>query len=207
MFGNGKIDTRAAGLADGELSAEQAQTIAQELLQDSALRAELQQQREIKELMAGLPQYDAPDFMSTRIMGEIAARRSAPAKRGWRPAMTWGASLAAFMLSFGAVIGFWPQMASRSSVMLAETSQPKQMIPAGLMRDMHYASAPWDEVAMPEGLSDPQLKGFIQFANAAHAYRKLQHATDGTAPDMPQVMLAMDESARLPVVFTSDRNR
>src|SRR5436853_3288016 len=78
MFGQEMKDTRVAGLADGELSAEQAQALAGQLKLDSLMQTELQEQREVKELLADLPQYSAPDFMSTRIMGEIAARRTVP---------------------------------------------------------------------------------------------------------------------------------
>jgi hypothetical protein len=205
MIGREMKDTRVAGLTDGELSAEQAQALAQQLHQDGALQAELEQQREVKELMAGLPQYSAPDFMATRIMGEIATRRSAPARRAWRPAMTWGASAAAFVLSFGAAIGFWPQVVGRSATMMASTDQPQQMLPTGMLREVSYDPQPWGEVALPEGLTDPDLAGFIQFASAAHEYRKLQHATDGTSPDMPQVMLAMDgDSPNGAVVYAAD---
>jgi hypothetical protein len=204
MFGREMKDTRVAGLADGELSAEQAQVLAQRLHQDSAMQAELHEQRVVKEALGVLPQYSAPDFMATRIMGEIASRRNAPAKRTWRPAFAWSAGAATFLLSFGAAIGLWPQFAAQQSATMLADSQPSMMIPAGLVQNMEYDARPWDSVAMPEGVTDPKLKSFLTFANTAHQYRKLQHASEGTSPDMPQVMVAMDQSPDAPVVWATD---
>jgi len=115
-----------AALIDGEITDMNRIEQLKNMLQgDSSLSAEYDAQREVKLLLAQLPEVEAPSFMQTRIMGEIAGRRK-QRHALWLP--KWGAAAAAvaiFGTGYGAALQFASQQAGTVHTMVADSAAPQ----------------------------------------------------------------------------------
>lgn len=213
-----EAEINLAALLDGELrDPRQVAELNALLERDPQLRAEYEAQRELKAALGGLaPSAEqqaqhTPDFMATRVLGEIAARRRSQ-RSGlslWRPVVAWGGSFAALMIGFFTTVQVMQPMAN-SAALTAQSEQaarqPEALLPTGLTRNVSYAPQYWADFKMPEGVNDPQVASFLKFANEAHNYRRLMHSSGGdTTPDISPAIMAVNETAGN-VVFASDEN-
>ncbi len=152
------------------------------------MRSEFEQQRAVKMLLAQVPENTAPDFMATRVLGEIAARRRVG--RGFRLKLA-GAALGGFALCLAAVGGggvYLAQHRANTAVAL----QPRTVVQPGVFSttDAMYAAQDW-QVAPPAD-ADPKLKDFLEFASQQHGYRKMLHSADEMTPDMATAIQVLD---------------
>jgi anti-sigma factor RsiW len=211
-----EAEINLAALLDGELrDPAQVAELNGWLARDPALRAEFESQRALKaalgSLVAGPAEQElrTPDFMATRVLGEIAARRKAPRPSLWRPLIAWGGSAAALVLGFFTTVQVM-QPALQSATLTAQgvpaavDASAAPVLPAGLTMQVNYAPQYWENLEMPDGVNDSQVKAFLTFANEAHNYRRLMHSgSELTTPDMAQAVLAMQEGGT-GVVWASD---
>jgi hypothetical protein len=188
-----------AALLDGEIRDEQRLAeLANELGQSGSLKAEFDEQRQVKSLLGGLPEYEAPAFLATRVIGEIAARRKLHRSHRLKP---WLAAAGGFVACL-ALVGllFTPVSPLRHALpgqpMLArEVTAPT---PAGVLAmDNEYLQGSWNsEMTVPvvdgEEL-DPQVKQFLEFVNEAHGYRVMMRQGTALSPDLPEAMLVLGE--------------
>jgi hypothetical protein len=178
-----------AGLLDGEIrDASQLEQMNTQLRADNALHAEFEQQREVKRLLAQLPEACAPEFMATRVLGEIKARRRVG--RGFRLKLA-GAAIGGFALCLAGVGGggiYLAQHQANTAVAL----QPGTVVQPGVfaVTDSMYAKQDW-QVAPPAD-ADPKLKDFLEFASQQHGYRKMLHSADEMTPDMATAVQVLD---------------
>ena len=177
-----------AALLDGELrDIGRVERLNRELASSEALRAEFEAQRTVKTLLGQLAAHEAPNYMATRILGEIALRRTLRRTYGRR---IWAAAAAGFivcLLAVGLVSQFY---GPGRAPMLAQ----REHIPApGLFTstDNVYSAQDWS-VDLPTG-TDPQLRDFLEFASRQHAYRRMQHAAEVVTPDLPSAIQVVDE--------------
>jgi hypothetical protein len=210
-----------AALLDGEITDMHRITQLKDSLQgDTALSAEYEAQRSVKLLLAGLPEAEAPSFMQTRIMGEIAARRK-QRHSVWLP--KWGAAAAAvaiFGTGYGAALQFASQQAGTVHMLTADsavqapapealttgpqgrlfqantavdTAPALEAIPLVDTRDAYqeiYAAS--TDVEIPAE-ADPWLREFIELGNEAHNYSRAMRLTHNVAaPDVSQAVMVVD---------------
>ena len=153
-----------AALIDGEITDMNRIAQLKDLLQgDTSLSAEYDAQREVKLLLAALPEAEAPSFMQTRIMGEISARRK-QRHAVWLP--KWGAAAAAvaiFGTGYGAALQFASQQAGTVHTMVATNEMTGGAVTTALA---------------PANLNEIDARGaFVASDNAGQT----QFATDVTA--------------------------
>jgi len=199
MTRRSKIEELAA-LLDGELEAGRAEQLYAELKDDPQLKMEFQQQREVKALLGQLPEYSAPDYLATRVMGDIASRRSEVKVWRWR---TLAAALGGFAACLLLVSGllYYNQLPQAGRLAMQpvgdlgpsyESVSLRGMDPSLAQRRGEYAFTPeWSELNVPVDTND-KLTGFLEFANKAHHYSKLVNATDSAKPDLPSAILVLD---------------
>jgi hypothetical protein len=113
-----------AALIDGEITDMNRIEQLKSMLQgDTSLSVDYDAQREIKLLLAGLPEAEAPSFMQTRIMGEISSRKR-QRHSVWLP--KWGAAAAAvavFGMGYGAALQFASQQAGNVHLIAEKSAQ------------------------------------------------------------------------------------
>jgi hypothetical protein len=206
-----------ASLLDGEVTdMQRAEQLKAAMESDSALKAEFDDQRNIKLLLAQLADFDAPPYMATRIMGEIGARRTAQ-RRSFVP--KWSAALGAialFALGYGTAMQLAtpngaPVNTSVANVvpdgggayppgLFRNTTQDFSAVPAAFEGDPYqdvydeyaYYTGSSEELALPAD-ADPMLKQFIELGQQAHTYSKtmrLNHSL--VSPEMSSAVLVMD---------------
>lgn len=178
-----------AALLDGEIrDSAQLEQLNAALQADGSLRMEFEQQRMVKRLLAQMPEAAAPEFMATRVLGEIAARRHMG--RAWRLKVA-GAAIGGFMLCLAAVGGGGMYLA-RQQGQTAVAMQPGPVVQPGVFAatDSMYAAQDW-KVAPPAD-ADPRLKDFLEFASQQHGYRKMLHSADEMTPDMATAIQVLD---------------
>ena len=56
-----------------------------------------------------------------------------------------------------------------------------------------YKPQNWGEFELPAEGVDPQLEEFLQFANDAHNYSIMLHATESASPDLAELVLLLNE--------------
>nr|MDQ3024705.1 hypothetical protein [bacterium] len=186
---------------------------------DDQLQADYDAQREVKLLLAELPEAEAPSFMATRIMGEISSRRNMRRGKLWLP--NWGAAAAAVAL-FGMGYGMAVQFADPASSLVASpmiaTDTSGGPITAGpgarLLQDpaqidvnpafnttqlaqytpdaFEAVYAASSDVAIPAD-ADPWLREFIELGNEAHNYSRAIRITHNlVSPDVSQAVMVVD---------------
>jgi len=202
-----KAEINLAALLDGELrDPAQVEELNALMERDPALRSEFEAQRDLKAALSSLAPSEeqqaqrSPDFMATRVLGEIAARRKAPRLSIWRPVIAWSGSLAALLIGFFTTVQVMQPMVNTAALTAQNastgTTSTAQVLPAGLSMDMHYTPQYWqDKFELPAGLHDEKVAGFLKFANEAHNYRRLMHSSDHTTPDMAQAVLAVNSGS------------
>ena len=183
-----KIELTA--LLDGEVDdADLAEQLAQAIATDPELQAEYNEQREIKSMLGSLPEYEAPDFMATRVLGEIAARKQ-PRR-------------ASLFKTLTAAVGGFAVLAiafSATSFMLTANNpgDSEDTMVASPGAEMRLASEPmfspqnWNEFSPSDEITDEGVREFLELANEAHAYRVMVSNTEGMSPNMGEALLVLD---------------
>jgi hypothetical protein len=187
--------TELAALLDGEvLDQESAQRLSQELLADDALMAEYELQREVKAALAQAGDMEPPQYLATRVMGEIAARRSPQRRFTWRTWVAVASGTAACLLVLALFVPRYstsPQPVSGLGNVQPVTAESQPGV--FMATDDLYKPQDWSEFELPEEGVDPQLEEFLQFANDAHNYAKMLHATESVSPDLAELLLLLSE--------------
>jgi hypothetical protein len=207
-----KDETNLAALLDSELQdSALIDALRQELEFDAALHNEFAAQQEVKQLLGSLDEYKAPDFMATRVLGEIAARRRTQALPRWRPIAAWLGGAAALVAGFGTSVSLMlPRIVQTGAPLLAENSAPASLpldvlpVSDGFTSGMRYAPQVWDELPMPAGQVDSRVQNFLQFASEAHEYRRLLRSGSGNA-GMADAVLVLDQN-QAPLHWANDSN-
>jgi hypothetical protein len=188
---------KVAALLDGEMrDLREAEQFSAQIQSDPDLKAEYETQRQMKSLLSSLPEHKAPDFMATRVMGEIAARRKLNRRFSIR---TWAAAVGGFALSLITMLvfnlmGAGPQLAN-APLMASQPTMVEggQLIPAAggsIGNQPIYAEQYWQK-QIPQDI-DPQVRDFLEFTRTAHGYSRMQHAADAVSPDLPQAVMVVD---------------
>lgn len=181
---------QVAALLDGEIrDTAQLEQLNALLNSDAEMRAEFEEQRSVKRLLAQAAETGAPLFLETRVMGEISARRRL--QRGFKLRLA-GAAMGGFAVCLAA-LGMLSQYFAVGGAMaptLAMGNGP--VVQPGVLRatDALYGEQDW-QVAPPSD-ADPKLKDFLQFASQAHGYRKMRHSADEMTPDMTTAIQVLD---------------
>lgn len=190
--GNMKVEkerVELAALLDGEIrDPRQAARLAGLMAQVPALQAEFEEQRQIKSLLAALPEHPAPDFMSTRVLGEIAARRKQPL--AWLKPVAFSATALIALVVVMTVAT--QQLVGPVQPEALSASQPE--LEYTLAADPgSYKPQDWRSVPAPEGVTDERLLDFLEFASEAHAYKRLMRNSDTMSPDIAEAILVLDQ--------------
>ena len=185
--------TELAALLDGELEAGRAEQLYAQLQNDPELKAEYEQQRMVKAALGQLPQAEAPDFMSTRVLGEISKKSNQTQVWRWR---TLAAALGGFTICLALVSGV--MYLNRAPYQGYIPGQPVRNIDVrsdgGFGQPMPvtpYASDWQRELYLPVN-ADEGVEDFLDFANRAHGYTKSVNSTDAIKPDLPSAILVLD---------------
>ena len=182
-----------AGLLDGELDARRAEQLYELIKTDDDLRHEFEQQRTVKTALGSLPEAEAPDFMTTRVLGRIAERRADRKVSHWR---TLTAELGGFAFCLMLVTGMLifnntnlaPMNGKGGSTLATAPASggPVQPLDAGLM---DYARL--SEAGLPAGAGG-DAEDFLQFVSEQHGYSRLVNSSSSMTPDMPGALLVLD---------------
>lgn len=203
--------TELSALLDGEIKdLERLEELGEQLKADRELSAEFEEQRQIKSLLASLPEAEAPDFLATRVLGDIAAARG---KR--RPAgllRNLGLVATGFVLCLALVLTITQfNQAEKPAVqdpgrdlalsLLQEKSSNSNtwsvddVSPFGVPTPMYTSNWDWQAVPHVEGVSDKRVQEFLEFAKNAHHYRLLLNSSDAASPDMTDAILVLDQGS------------
>jgi hypothetical protein len=189
-----------AALLDGEIhDEEQLAGLSAYLQDDSSLNGEFAAQREVKRMLGSLPEYEAPSYLATRVIGEIAARRKLQRSQRLKPWLAAAGGFAA-CLALGALMltPYSPLHLTRhggaASLMAKDMQAPAN---GELVRNMDsdYVHGSWSTeipVADSENM-DPQVKQFLEFVNEAHGYRVMMRKGTALSPDLPEAMMVLGE--------------
>jgi len=188
-------NSRIAALLDGEVrDLKEVEQLSALIQADPGLKAEYEEQRVVKRLLGSLPECSAPGFMSTRIMGEISARRRLQRRFGVR---IWAAAAGGFSVCLMAVLALGQFFAPAQQMMPMLARNPQvgnsqyPLAVGTLTSDNVYQPQDW-QAKFPEDI-EPQVEEFLQFVREAHSYRRMQHAADAVSPDMPSAVLVVNE--------------
>jgi hypothetical protein len=200
-----------SALLDGEIKdLARVEELGEQLKADSALAAEFEEQREIKALLASLPEHEAPDFLATRVLGEIADARS---KR--RPAAllrNLGLVATGFVLCLALVLTVNQFRQTDTPAVqdpardLILSSQPAwdadgmtwavtDVSPNGVPMPMYAPEWDWNSVPRVEGVQDERIQDFVEFAKRAHKYRVFVTSSEAASPDMTDAVLVLDQGS------------
>jgi hypothetical protein len=196
--------TELSALLDGEVKdVARVEELGRQLKADRELAAEYEEQREIKALLASLPEHEAPDFLTTRVMGEIADARS---KR--RPAAllrNLGLVATGFVLCLALVLTLTQfnrtdapeQLGPARDLQFAESSPqwPLEFSPMGVPTPMYASDWDWNSVPHVEGVEDQRIQEFLEFTSRAHSYRVLVTSSEAASPDMADAILVLDQGS------------
>ncbi len=189
-----------AALLDGEILDEQRLLgLSAKLAEDSGMNAEFAEQRQIKSMLGSLPEYEAPAYLATRVMGEIAARRKISRQQRFKPWLAAAGGFATCLLLAGLLFTpFSPlkPVNTGAGPTLAK-GEAGDLVNGELVRslDGEYLQGTWSEqipVADGENL-DPQMKEFLEFINEAHAYRVMMRQGTAVSPDLPEAVMVLGE--------------
>jgi len=181
--------TDLAALLDGELKDSNVEALYAQLNDDDGLREEFELQREVKTALSQLPEEPAPDFMTTRVLGEIATRRNRKTGLGWR---TVAAALGGF--SFCLVVVFGVMFINNGGM------NPGQQ-PTTLASEREFAHQPVGtldgefrsgHIPMIPVSADASAQDFMKFAIDQHDYSTRLNSTDSLNRDLAGVILLLE---------------
>lgn len=169
-----------ARLLDGELhDVHEVERINSAIKADQELMDEFEEQRGIKSLLGELSEFEAPDYMSTRVMGEINARRAAKRRAtGWKQVLSgFGgvAVVAALALSMNSMLNPLGTAVSNSVAVVEEDP------------GREYSATPWTEV------EDEGLRNLLQRASDAHRHSELEHLAGSASPNIDDLVLMVGQ--------------
>jgi hypothetical protein len=189
-----------AALLDGEIRDEQQLAgLTARMAQERELKSEFSEQRQVKSLLGGLPEYEAPSYLATRVLGEIATRRKLGRQHRWKPWLFAAGGFAACLvlagLLFTPISPLRPVNLGTGQVVAKDLAG--EMVNGQFVRNMdnEYLQGSWNSelpVADQENL-DPQMKAFLEFVNEAHGYRVMMRQSNSLSPDLPEAMLVLGE--------------
>jgi len=205
--------TELSALLDGEIKdLARLEELGQQLKADSDLAAEFEEQRQIKALLASLPEDEAPDFLATRVMGDIAAARNK--RRPVALLRNLGLVATGFVLCLALVLtitqfnhratpgqqepardlafGITPEWPSDGD---GTTWAVNDFSPFGVPTPMYQQDWDWHAVPHVEGVNDKRVQEFLEFAKNAHHYRVLLNSSDAASPDMTDAILVLDQGS------------
>lgn len=177
-----------AGLLDGEISdLGQVELLGKEIEKDAALKTEFEEQRRVKALLASLPEYEAPDFLATRVMGEIVAGSSRRQTRRWRTVAVLASSLVLCFVAVGLAIQLKQPPNPRPEINYASLTDETDMA----SRDLQ----PWisEEAAFEPVVDDERVMEFLEFVDEMHRYRALLRSAENISPNLPEAIMVLDE--------------
>lgn len=186
-----------AALLDGELDSRRAEELYAMMQADPGLRAEYEMQREAKLALSKLSRAEAPAYMATRIMGEIAAghgvRQAQQSAWRWRTLAAAVGGLAICLLLVTGVLYMNLQRQANYSPQPITTLGGQ---PLGLMEspDAPRAVQPldyWGELSIPAGTSD-DAADFLRFASEAHNYSRMNSSAESHKPDLTEAIQVLD---------------
>jgi hypothetical protein len=177
-------NTDLAGLLDGELhDKHEVEQINAAIKADSAMQCEFEDQRSIKSMLGELDEYEAPSFLSTRVMGEINARRTEKRRLGsWKQALSAFGGVFIVAICAMALNGNLNGSPAGDAGMLAETSP-------GTV----YEAAPWTKPNFDESIKDEQLRNFMEFTSDAHRRSELDHVASSDSPNIDDLVLMVGQ--------------
>jgi hypothetical protein len=186
-----------AALLDGELDSRRAEELYAVMRADPGLRAEYEMQREAKLALSKLSRAEAPAYMATRIMGEIAAGHNVI--RGQQSAWRWrtlAAAAGGFALCLVLVTGVLYVNTQRQAGYGPEPITTLGGRPLGLMESDEAPGAAqpqdyWSEPSIPAGTSD-ETADFLRFASEAHNYSRMTSSAESHKPDLTPAIQVLD---------------
>ena len=180
-------NTDLARLLDGELhDVHEVEQINSAIQADPELRAEFDEQRSIKSLLGELDEYEAPDFMATRIMGEISAKRNASRRvAGWRQALA-----AIGGLGVVAVLAF--SMTTRNAAVDPNTGS-NAIATSTADPGKEYSDAYWTKPDFESSIKDEKLRNLLEFASDAHRRSELEHLAGSDTPNTDDLVIMVGE--------------
>lgn len=203
MYNNELDKIELAALLDGEIrDLARLEQLGQRLADDSDLAAEFEEQRAVKSLLASLPEQEAPDFLATRIMGEIAAERTRRQPRALLRNL--GLVGTGFVLCLALVLTFTqfnnaptgtPQPARDLAFSESPFSWSGDYSMTGVPTPMLASDFDWRNVAHVDGVEDERVQQFIELASKAHSYRILVTSSEAASPDMTDAILVLDQGS------------
>jgi len=180
-----------AALLDGEIQdAAEAGRLAELLSADAELRAEFEVQRQVKSLLASLPEHPTPVFISTRVLGEIAARRRR--RPVWfKPVLATASALLAMVIGLTVAT---QQFAGSGGLELhgADPGSEAGFTTVFASEGSNYKPQDWRAAPAPEGVTDERILDFIEFAREAHVYKRLMRSTHTMSPDIAEAILVLE---------------
>lgn len=187
-----KVVIELAGLLDGELDGGRAEQLYTRINEDAELRCEFELQREVKTALSQLPEFDPPDFLTTRVLGEIANRRADHKVSRWR---TVTVALGGFTFCLMLVTGMllfnnptWTRPGAGEALLAGKSTEARPVLPldGGMLE---YTG--WRELEMPVNAGE-DAADFLQFVNEQHSYSRLVNSSSSMTPDLPGALLVLD---------------
>lgn len=178
-------NTDLSRLLDGELQdMHEVEQINSAIKADPELMAEFEEQRGIKSLLGELDEYEAPDFMATRVMGEISSRRRSTKRIGGFKQIlaAFGGVAVVALLAMSMLKG--PQ-ATLNNAMNASTMAEADASSPGT----EYAATPWTDPDFESTIEDERLRDLLKFASDAHRNSELVHSADSATPNIDDLIL------------------
>jgi hypothetical protein len=188
-----------AALLDGELDDSRAEQLYARMQADPELMAEFEAQRQVKRALGQLSEVEAPNYIATRVMGEIGARRGQVAAWRWRTAAAAIGGFAVCLLLVGGFLYLNQQRpVSRPADMMLGSgeyyTQPslsrealsREALPAEPMYGVELG-----ELVLPEDV-DAQTAAFLEFVYRAHGYQGMLNSAEALRPDLPAAILVLE---------------
>jgi hypothetical protein len=185
-----------ASLLDGQLSDhKRAEQIYALMSGDSSLRAEYEEQREVKALLSQVVEFREPEFMSTRVLAGIKARQELRRGSFMRNLRLAGGGVVLFALGVGTTLQFYPlpQGEAQPASLMASPNFPAP----GLFEatDAQFDTLPVSfESEVPEDI-DPLLRQFLEQGLDAHNYRQMMVTNGAVSPDMSKAVMVLDNGS------------
>ena len=206
MKGRDKF-TEVSALLDGEVRGEQLVRLNEELAASKELTEEFAEQRSVKALLSQLPEFEAPDYLATRVAGMIAEGRGKQSRglsMSWRMITAGAAGFALCLLSVGTYMIAGNPARDSANQLADRGAQHDMVVPAGLTEstDGIFKPQDWDNENLnawrkmelsdeEKGKVDDRLEEFLRFAADVHGYEIMERSADATAADIPEAMLLM----------------
>lgn len=178
-------NTDLAGLLDGELhDKHEVEQINAAIKADPTLQIEFEEQRDIKSMLSELGEFEAPSYMSTRVMGEINARRNEK-----RRVTSWKQALSAFGGVFIVAICALALNGNLNRTPAGDSG----MVSAGTSPGMVYEPAPWTKPDFDNSIEDERLRNLLEFASDAHHRSELDHVASSDSPNIDDLLLMVGQ--------------